>query len=149
MVGRSTTWEPGGVDDVRVADSGDLEWALEWHLEADGGLRGVLRAHNVSSERVRLGGKPNLTPLSADGAPLGAETVLTLEARIPGHVDLDPGQPACTDVGWAGWDGPNPSDQVRVQTAGGDRAIVQVSGPVRPAATGPATNLWSGWFRHC
>lgn len=137
------------MDDVRSAASGDLEWTLAWELEADGRLRGLLRAQNRSSDRVRLGGKPNLTPLRENGAPLGAETVMTLEALIPGHVDLDPGQSACTDVGWAGWDGPDPSGQVRVETAGGARADVRVSGPLRPAATGPATNLWSGWFRRC
>jgi hypothetical protein len=130
--------------DAAQASSDDVTFALTWSDE-DGALRGVLEARNVSDHRVRLSGKPQLTPLDADGQPLGAVTIATLELRMPDYVELDPGESARSNVGWAGWDGAAAAGMVRVEWPGG-RADVAASGPHQPSATGPATNLWSSWF---
>jgi Protein of unknown function (DUF4232) len=130
--------------DAAEASPDDLTFALSW-LARDGGLTGVLEARNVSRHRVRLSGKPGLTPLDSDGQPLDAMAITTLELRLPGFVELDPGEAARSEVGWAGWDGPAAGGTVRVEWPGG-QADVPVSGPRQPSATGPATNLWSSWF---
>jgi hypothetical protein len=130
--------------DAAEASPEDVTFALTW-LAEDGALSGVLEARNVSRRRVRLSGKPGLTPLDADGQPLDAMAIVTLEMRMPGYVELDPGESARSKIGWAGWDGPAASGIVRVEWPGG-QADVPASGPRQPSATGPATNLWSSWF---
>ncbi|MEO7261905.1 MAG: DUF4232 domain-containing protein [Jatrophihabitantaceae bacterium] len=130
--------------DAPEARSDDVAFSLTW-LAEDTALKGVLEARNVSEHRVRLSGKPQLTPLDTDGRPLEALSIMTLELLIPGYVELDPGETATSNVGWAGWDGPAAGAAVRVEWPGG-QAEVQASGPRQPAATGPATNLWSSWF---
>ncbi len=131
-------------DDSPEASSGDVAFSLSW-LAEDGALKGVLQASNISDHRVRLSGKPQLSPLGVDGRPLGAESIMTLELVMPGYVVLDPGESAASNVGWAGWDGAAANGAVLVQWPGG-QAEVSAAGPSRPAATGPATNLWSSWF---
>jgi Protein of unknown function (DUF4232) len=126
------------------ASPDDVEFALTWQAENDT-LAGVLEARNVSQRRVRLTGKPALTPLDTEGEPLGAVAIATMELRMPGYVELDPGESARSRVGWAGWDGPAAGGTVRVEWPGG-QADVPASGPRQPSATGPATNLWSSWF---
>ena len=130
--------------DAVEASPDDVLFALTWQAE-DGALSGVLEARNVSQRRVRLSGKPGLTPLDADGQPLDAMAIVTLEMRMPGYVELDPGESARSKVGWAGWDGPPDGGIVRVELPGG-QADVPASGPRQPSATGGATNLWSSWF---
>jgi hypothetical protein len=130
--------------DVPEARSDDVEFSLTW-LAEDGALKGALTASNVSERRVRLSGKPQLIPLDADGRPLEAVTIMTMELLLPGYVELGPGESAVSDVGWAGWDGPPAGGVVRVEWPGG-HAEVQARGPHQPSATGPATNLWSSWF---
>jgi Domain of unknown function (DUF4232) len=130
--------------DAAEATSEDLAFALTWSAE-DGALKGVLEARNISRRRVRLSGKPRLTPLDAEGRPLDAMAIATMELRMPGYAELGPGESARSDIGWAGWDGPATAGVVRVEWPGG-RADVPVSGPHQPTATGPATNLWSSWF---
>jgi hypothetical protein len=132
--------------DIDAAEAGpeDVTFTLTW-LAEDGPLTGVLEARNISEHRVRLSGKPGLTPLDADGQPLDAMTIVTLEMRMPGYVELDPGEAARSNIGWAGWDGPAAGGIVRVEWPGG-QADVPVSGPRQPSGTGPATNLWSSWF---
>lgn len=130
--------------DAPEARSDDVELSLTWVAE-DGALKGALEARNVSEQRVRLSGKPQLTPLDADGNPLETVAIMTLELRLPGYVELDPGESATSNVGWAGWDGPAAGGAVRVEWPGG-QADVPAAGPRQPSATGPATNLWSSWF---
>jgi hypothetical protein len=72
-------------------------------------------------------------------------SIMTLELRLPGYVELAPGESATSGVGWAAWDGPAVGRLVRVEWPGG-QADVPIDGPRQPAATGPATNLWSSWF---
>lgn len=136
--------EPMTDTDAAEAGPEDVTFALTWQAE-DGALRGVLQARNVSGRRVRLSGKPGLSPLDADGQPLEAMSIMTLEMRMPGYVELDPGESARSAVGWAGWDGPAASGVVRVEWPGG-QADVPATGPRQPPGTGPATNLWSSWF---
>ena len=78
--------------------------------------------------------------------PLDAMTVVTAEFSPPGYVVVDPGDSVAADVGWGGWDGPDPSGDLTVQWPGG-QATIRPVGPRRPRGTGPATNLWSTWFR--
>ncbi|MEO6503888.1 MAG: DUF4232 domain-containing protein [Jatrophihabitantaceae bacterium] len=130
--------------DAPEARPDDVELSLIWAAE-DGALRGVLEARNIGEHRVRLSGKPQLTPLDADQNPLETVAIMTLELRLPGYVELDPGESATSSVGWAGWDGPAAGDIVRIEWPGG-QADVPVSGPRQPTATGPTTNLWSSWF---
>jgi hypothetical protein len=148
-------WQEHNAHDVRVsgraeavgeAQSRDVQVTLSWHADADGGLTGELRIRNVADRTVRLAGKPRLRPLGLHDEPLAAETVVTLELLLPGYVDIDPGEEAVTPVGWAGWDGEPASGEVRVEWPGG-HATVTAQGPSQPSASGPATNLWSTWFR--
>ena len=119
---------------------------MSWTTQSDGALRGGLTATNVSDRPVRLTGKPALLPLSQNGRPLDAMTVVTAEVVLPGYVVVDPGESVSADVGWGRWNGPDPSGDVIVRWPGG-QATIRPDGPRRPAATGPATNLWSTWFR--
>jgi hypothetical protein len=73
-------------------------------------------------------------------------TVVTAEFLIPGYVDVDPRESVSAEVGWGGWNGPEPSGDLVVQWPGG-QATIRPSGPKRPPASGPPTNLWSTWFR--
>ena len=130
--------------DAAEASPDDVTFALTWS-EEDGALKGVLEARNVGGRRVRLSGKPQLSPLDADGQPLDAPTIISAELRMPDYAELDPGEAARSNVGWGGWDGPAAGGIVRVEWRGG-QADVPVSGPRQPSATGPATNLWSSWF---
>jgi hypothetical protein len=130
--------------DAREARSDEVTFTLSWR-EEDGALKGVLEARNVSEHRVRLSGKPQLTPLDPDGNRLDAASITTLELRLPGYAVLGPGESATSNIGWAGWDGPAAGGVVLVEWPGG-RAEVPVNGPRQPSMTGPATNLWSSWF---
>jgi hypothetical protein len=132
-------------EEVAYAQPGEVEFALSWLPGDDGRLTGELVAKNISDHAIRLSGKPSLTPIGVDGQPLAAETVVTLELRLPGYVELEPGKRASTVVGWAGWDGPPASGTVIVQWPGG-QVDVAASGPRQPHATGPAVNLWASWF---
>ena len=78
--------------------------------------------------------------------PLDAMTVVTAEFVVPGYVIVGPGKSVSADVGWAGWNGPDPSGDLVVRWPGG-QATIRPEGPRRPPANGPATNLWSTWFR--
>lgn len=124
----------------------DLALTVRW--EQDGaGLRGEVTARNVGSRACRLAGKPGVTPLGLDGAPLPAETVITLEMRTPGYVALQPGQRATAPLTWRNWCGPDASAHARVSWQGGT-AIADVQGPVQPRCSGlEADNLFSGWFK--
>lgn len=135
-----------GVTDTDASEArpDDVEFSLSWRDE-DGALKGVLEARNISEHRVRLSGKPQLTPLDAGGNPLETVSIMTLELRLPGYVELGPGESATSQVGWGGWDGPAAGRIVRVEWPGG-QADVPVTGPRQPSARGSATNLWSSWF---
>ncbi|WP_112244706.1 DUF4232 domain-containing protein [Kribbella monticola] len=126
------------------AEAGEVEFKLAWQ-ETSGGLEGTLEAVNICEHPVTLTGKPGLMPLGADGEPLDAIGVVSLEARIPGYVVLRPGEKAIAPVGWAGWDGP-PASGVFVVSWNGGRTEVRPTGPAQPQRTGPTTNLWSSWF---
>jgi hypothetical protein len=130
---------------VREAIPADLSWELTWVESNDGGLSGVLTARNVSGQPVRVSGKPGLAPLDSGGEPVGAQTIVSAELRMPGYAVIEPGKTASSHVGWAGWDGRDPSGDVTIRWGGGE-AVVTASGPPRPRSTGPATNLWSSWF---
>lgn len=131
-------------DAAPEAGPDDLALSLTWLPDGDA-LKGELEARNVGNRRVRLTGKPQLTPLGADGRPLETSTIITLELMLPGYVELAPGESATAAVGWAGWDGVPAGPQVRVEWPGG-QVDVTTLGPREPAASGPATNLSSSWF---
>ena len=130
---------------VEEAGPDELSWELVWADTDDGALSGVLTARNISAQPVRVSGKPGLEPLDSSRAPVGAQTIVTAEFRMPGYAVVGPGEAASTQVGWAGWDGRDPSGDVRIRWSGGE-AVVAASGPSRPRSTGPATNLWSSWL---
>lgn len=130
--------------DAPEARPDEIAFTLTWLPDGDA-LKGELEARNVGNRRVRLSGKPALTPLDADGQPLETESIITLELVIPGYVELDPGETATARIGWAGWDGRDAGGAVRVEWPGG-QAEVQALGARQPAGSGPATNLFSSWF---
>jgi uncharacterized protein DUF4232 len=127
------------------AQVGEVEFQLIWKAAGDG-LEGTLEAVNVCSHSIRLTGKPGLKPVGMDGQPLDTVTVVSLELLLPGYVVLEPGEKAIAAVGWAGWDGPPASGTV-VVSWDDRRTEVQSSGPSQPKSHGPATNLWSSWFK--
>lgn len=131
-------------NEVSEAGPDDIAFSLTWLPDGDT-LKGELEARNVGNRRVRLTGKPQLTPLGIDGRPLDTPTIITLELMLPGFVELDPGESAIAAIGWAGWDGLAAGPRVRVEWPGG-QVDVATLGPREPAASGPATNLWSSWF---
>ncbi len=126
------------------ASPDEVAFTLTWLPDGDA-LKGELEARNVGERRVRLSGKPGLTPLGVDGQPLDTVAIITLELAVPGYVELDPGESATARVGWAGWDGLTAGGAVRVDWPGG-QADVATLGPRQPAGNGPPTNLWSSWF---
>ena len=130
--------------DVPEAQPADVVFRLSWRAES-GRLTGELEASNVCDHAIRLSGKPGLTPIGLDGEALAAKTIVTLEFRPPGFVELVPGGRARTRVGWDGWDGPPASGTVLVTWAGGQTEVT-AHGPVQPEADGQARNLWSSWF---
>jgi hypothetical protein len=135
---------PPELEAVAEALPGEIAFTLSW--EAVGGeLYGLLEGRNVCGHPVRLSNKPVLIPLGMTGEPLGAHTTVTLELRLPGYVDVAPGERASSPVSWGGWDGPPARGAVIVAWSGG-QAEVAASGPRQPTSRGPATNLSSTWF---
>jgi len=134
------------VTEIEAPEAGpeDVAFTLTWSPDG-AGLRGELAVRNVGGHRIRVSGKPQLTPLAADGRPLETDSIITLELRVPDYVELDTGESAIANVGWAGWDGPAAGEAVRVEWPGG-QADVPTVGPRQPAGSGPATNLWTSWF---
>ncbi|MGH3281588.1 MAG: DUF4232 domain-containing protein [Trebonia sp.] len=117
------------------------------HWERDGGrLRGRVTVENTGGRTCRLPGKPGVRPLGLDGTPLPVETVITLEMRHPGYVDLEPGQRAAAEVGWGGWNGASASPRAQVSWQG-CTAVAPVEGPAQPASAQPPCNIFSSWFR--
>ena len=137
--------EPVHEPKVQEAGPDEVAFTLTWRHEAEA-LAGELVAENVSRRVLRLSGKPDLKPLNADGQPLPAETVVTLEFMPPGYVDIAPGERAEAPVSWGGWDGVAASGHFIVTWPGGS-TLVAASGPRQPRGSGPATNLSSSWFR--
>jgi hypothetical protein len=116
-----------------------------WQRDGSG-LRGEVVVENVGGRACRLAGKPSVTPLDEDGQRLGVDTMMTLEARLPDHVDIQPGQRAAAPVSWRNWCGATPSRQALVAWRGGS-AVAGVDGPVRPECDELRPgNLTSSWF---
>jgi hypothetical protein len=139
----------GGSDDASalpLCGSQDLAMAMHW--ERDGtGLRGQVIARNAGARACRLAGKPTITPLGLDGAPLPAETVVTLELLEPGYVVLQPGQRAAAPATWREWCGQPAAERARVSWNGGT-TVAEVSGPTQPGCSqGSGDNLSSSWFQ--
>jgi Protein of unknown function (DUF4232) len=132
------------MSEIRNARPDEVDFTLTWRAES-GQLTGVLEAVNVCDHPVRLANKPRLVPMGVDGRPLDAEQIISMEMKIPGYVDLGPGERASAPVSWAGWDGPPASGRVIVGWHGG-RVEVEASGPRQPESVGPPTNLSSSWF---
>jgi len=132
--------------EVPLCAATDLAVAVHW--ERDGpGLRGQVVAENVAAGPCRLAGKPGITPLAADGTPLPAQTVITLEWRSPGYVLLEPGQRAAARVGWPSWCGRHAAGQAEVDWGSG-QAVAEVHGPAQPdCSPGEPGNLVSSWFQ--
>jgi hypothetical protein len=130
--------------EIRDARSSELVFTLVWETDS-GSLKGELVAINVCEHVVRVSGKPRLIPIGIDGEPLDADTIVSLEMKVPGHVDLGPGERAAASVLWAGWDGPPASSRVVVGWRGG-RQEVEASGPRQPESPGPPTNISTSWF---
>ena len=136
---------PLGDDDVPPCGSDDLAVVVRWERD-DNGLRGQLTAENISARACKLGYKPTVTPLRPDGTPLPAQTLVTLEMRIPGYVILQPGQRAASRVSWSSWCGDPASDRAQVEWHGGS-AAAEVQGPAQPACDpDKPDNLTSFWF---
>ncbi len=137
------------IDAAEVSECGpeDVEFTIVWQATGDGGLAGRIEAVGVGAA-CRLSGKPTVVPLDADGRPLDVHTVTTREWREPGFAELAAGERAVATLRWAGWDGPDPTGRALVRWGPGaaQEATASVTGPARPAATGPATNIVSGWF---
>lgn len=124
----------------------DLAVSVRWERH-DGGLRGQVMARNIGSRACRLAGKPGIVPLGADGTPLPAQTVNTMEMVGPGYVVLRPGERAEAPASWASWCGPPASARARVIWPGG-AAVADVHGPMQPECSQEGLgNLGSGWFR--
>jgi len=125
-----------------------LRLSIELDLTASGALTGWLRATNVSEATIRLSHKPTVTPLGLDGRPLPVDCIVTLEARIPGYVDVDPGDEAMAPIGWGGWSGAPASGewQVRLDVLE-SQMRVEATGPQEPTRPGPGTNTWSSWWQ--
>lgn len=130
--------------EVPEARPDEVELTLWWRVES-GRLAGQLEARNVCGHRVRLSGKPGVTPVGIDGELLDAHTVVTAEMRLPGYVELAPGERARARVSWGGWDRPPASGTVMIALVGGE-AKVHVDGPPQPQSRGPAHNLSTSWF---
>jgi hypothetical protein len=132
-------------DTVPPCGSDDLAVVVRW--ERDGtGLRGQVIAENVGNRACQLANKPTVAPLHSDGTPLPVKTIVTLEWRNPGYVNLQPGQRAAATVFWGSWCGQQASDQALVTWPGGS-TTARVNGPTQPEC-GPnrAGNLTSSWF---
>jgi hypothetical protein len=143
----------GPHDDGEVHSDGaegrdGLLLSMEIHLASSGALTGWLRATNVSGRTVRLSHKPTVKPLGLDGRPLPVDCVVTLEARIPDYVDVDPGQEAMAPVGWGGWSGAPASGAWEVELEVMEPPVrVEATGPREPTWRGPGTNTWSSWWQ--
>lgn len=125
--------------------SDDVVLSLRWERSGDA-LTGEVVAENVAGHSCRLGGKPTLTPLRQDGEPLPTQHTITLEARVPSFVVLQPGQRARARVSWGGWCGDHASGRVRVAWEGGS-AVVDAQGPPQPECPGGGSlNTSSSWF---
>ena len=142
------THGPAGSDpaEAPLCEAADLAVAVHW--ERDGtGLRGRVVAENVGGRACRLAGKPAITPLAADGTPLPAQTVITLEWRSPGYVLLAPGQRAAARVGWPSWCGQQAASRAQVNWDSGE-TVAEVHGPAQPdCSPGQPDNLVSSWFQ--
>jgi len=129
-----------------LCEPADLAVAVYWEQDG-GGLRGQVVAENVGGRACRLAGKPGVTPLAADGTPLPAQTVSTLEWRSPGYVILEPGQRAAARLGWGSWCGQQAGGRARVDWGSGE-AVAEVHGPSQPdCSPGQPGNLTSSWFQ--
>lgn len=115
--------------------------------ERDGkGLRGEVVVQNVGDRACRLGGKPSVSPLAADGTAMATQTAITLELRGQGYVVIEPGQCAMARVSWSNWCGESPSRRAVVTWWDGS-AVATVEGPLSPGCDKKRpTNLTSSWF---
>lgn len=130
--------------DIPECGPDDLAVSLRWERDGDE-LRGEVVAENVGRRVCRLGNKPTVQPLDLDGEPLPTEFLVTMELRLPPHVDLRPGQRARAHVSWGSWCGAPASSRAVVGWQGGS-TVVDVQGPCQPEYTGDPQNLSSGWF---
>lgn len=129
---------------IQNAGASEVTFTLTWRADA-GSLKGELQALNVCDHVVRLSGKPRLVPIGVDGEQLDADAIVSAEMKLPGYVELAPGERASAPVSWAGWDGPPASGRLIVGWQGG-RVEVEAFGPRQPESVGPPTNLSSSWF---
>jgi hypothetical protein len=115
--------------------------------ERDGrGLRGEVIVRNVGDHACRLGGKPGVYPLAADGTAMPTRTAVTLELRGRGYVVVEPGQSARARVSWRNWCGAKPTDRAQVTWWDGS-ATARVEGPLSPDCDlRRPSNLTSSWF---
>lgn len=133
------------MDAVPPCTGADVVVRVVWE-RAGRGLRGEVVVRNVGDHACRLGGKPAVSPLAADGTRLATQTAVTLELRGSGYVVVQPGQRARAAVGWSNWCGPDPSDRALVTWWDGS-AVAEVEGPLRPGCDSRRpTNLTSSWF---
>ena len=132
---------------ARLPECAPEDLAVEvWWEQDGGGLRGHVIVENIGNRACVLPGKPGVTPLGLDGAPLPTQTLITLEMLHPGYVILQPGQRAAARVRWSSWCGPPASDRAQVNWGDGT-AIADVHGPVQPQCSpGEPDNLTSSWF---
>ncbi len=132
-------------EDPPVCRPDDLVLTLRWERSGDG-LSGQVIAENVGDHACYLPGKPNVIPLGMDGQRLDTQMIVSLEARIPGYVVLQPGQRAVARVDWSAWCGRPASRRAIV---GWDRGsvTVDVDGPAQPSCRDAPDNLTSSWFK--
>jgi hypothetical protein len=115
--------------------------------ERDGrGLRGEVVVENTGDHACRLGGKPSVSPLAADGSAMATQTATTLELQGKGYVVIEPGQRATARLSWSNWCGGAPTARALVAWWDGS-AVARVEGPLRPGCdTRRPTGLSSSWF---
>ncbi|MBV8196030.1 MAG: DUF4232 domain-containing protein [Candidatus Dormibacteraeota bacterium] len=125
----------------------EIEASLAWTMTDRGGLSGRLTLRNVGNRACRVGGKPEITPLAVNGAPLPTQHIITLEKRVPSWTIIGPGESAAAGVWWSGWCGAPASGEVRVAWEQGE-ATVTADGPHQPQCLGSEapTNTSSSWF---
>lgn len=130
----------------------DLTLSLVWTAEPSGALKGTLTATNPTQRACLLLVKPFVIPEGADGTPLPAVTVTTMEGRF-GPDALLPGGTATAPISWFTWCGAAAGRAAAVGWAGEVRlptARILTTGHAQPSCDPriqrSSNHLSSSWF---
>lgn len=123
----------------------DVVARVVWQRDGRG-LRGEVVVENTGDHACRLGGKPSVRPLAADGTAMPTQVAVTLEMRGTGYVVIEPGQRAVARLSWPNWCGEKPTSRALVSWWDGS-AVARVEGPLHPGCdTRRPASLRSSWF---